>query len=533
MDELFLCGKFCMFYNSLAWFNTAVLVLKPDPTEHVRLLKAINTDSMCQQTFLFLPGYLRLVHRSNNHVCSRSCHKFVHSTVTSFILLVSTFSLTHSLTSPPPSLPYLSALALALALPSPSPYSGPSLRAARSWPSDASCETAWEDFVLGQFPNMISAPAFKPTYGQLEAPRMRLGSGYAVNPLFWYEKYGWQLARVKEYANITGATVFEVPAHAVGWPRGKPWYWIPCIYFNVHWLWHYNRAMLLDEPVLPFIVTSIVCLAALLFLSATPTDKLVIWLFGMSKDPLPPATSSSSSAGASASASASNVSVNGSSGSLNCAGRFSLALANLVSKVGWNLVGYVIGIPLAFISVLPGMYGIPSYTLYHYAWAVFIPAVAVTTLIVLRFFTALIIIPLVGVNAWTAPISPAVLTSSSSAVATSASYFSFWSPSDAGQTTESLAAFLSENHALSPPALAFCARRIAAPASFRWAVIFMYSMLILLHGDIYAHFVLKIFILFFSITYTFFILAAPFAHVLRLQHFAKAGLGRWKAAVVA
>lgn len=53
-------------------------------------------------------------------------------------------------------------------------------------PSDTGCQTAYEDFVFQTFTTLEQSPFFTPIAGQQHAPVMRLSSGYAVNPLYWF-----------------------------------------------------------------------------------------------------------------------------------------------------------------------------------------------------------------------------------------------------------------------------------------------------------------------------------------------------------
>lgn len=41
LDELFLCGKFCVIYSSLTWYQTAVLVIEPNKQRHAEVFQSL------------------------------------------------------------------------------------------------------------------------------------------------------------------------------------------------------------------------------------------------------------------------------------------------------------------------------------------------------------------------------------------------------------------------------------------------------------------------------------------------------------
>lgn len=174
--------------------------------------------------------------------------------------------------------------------------------------------------------------------------------------------------------------------------------------------------------------------------------------------------------------------------------------------------------------------------MYYYAWPVFILGLSALHLLFLRMFALLIILPIVGTAAWSSVIPPPLsqsppssntLLSSSSILRRISSLWSSLYPSDGGRSVSTLLSLLSETGTLSPTSLAYSARTIASPSSLRFPVLFMLGSLALLHGDIYAHFVLKIIIMYSMVGISCVLLAIPFVQLLRVHHFSKAGLGRW------
>lgn len=167
---------------------------------------------------------------------------------------------------------------------------------------------------------------------------------------------------------------------------------------------------------------------------------------------------------------------------------------------------------------------IPIHIMYYYAWPLMILGVAAVQLVFLRLFALVITLPLIGSAAWSAPAT------SAPAPPVSSLFSSFWTllyPGDGGRSVSSLLQHLCESGTLAPSGLSFCARTIASPSSLRFPVIFMLFCLSVLHGDIYAHFVLKIIIMYSMVGISCVLLAVPFVQALRAHHFSRAGLGRW------
>ena len=372
---------------------------------------------------------------------------------------------------------------------------------------------------------MGSSPLFAPSAGQQHDPAMRLQAGYAINPIFWYEKYGWVLVRVKEYAAMTGTTVFEVPAHGVGWPRNKPYRWFNCLYFNVHWIWQWHRSVLLKESFSTFLITWGIIVAAAVFFAGTPLEKLVLILTRPPRDPLPNVDNDLAAAGGkggvSAASSASSGAAAVGSGGASTGGVAGL-LARVTGVVGWNVPGLVIGCSISFACAAIVHALIPDDVIYYYAWPVFLIAWAVLSGVALRLFALLVVLPIVGTAAWNS-------SSTAALPAPPATMTSFWVPSDAGQAPGSLLAYLSHDSAsLTPQAFAHIVRRVTDLDSVRLPLLVTVSLLISHHGDIFAHFVLKIIIMYSLILLSFLLFARPYCHLMRAIFFYRAGLGRWR-----
>lgn len=74
LDELFLCGEFCMIYSSLTWFQTSVLTIKPSEYQHRLLLERITEQGKRIYTsHLYINCHLFLVNHKSNffpYICA-------------------------------------------------------------------------------------------------------------------------------------------------------------------------------------------------------------------------------------------------------------------------------------------------------------------------------------------------------------------------------------------------------------------------------------------------------------------------------
>lgn len=428
MDELFLCGRFCMVYMNLQWYAAALLVIKPDAAMHRSLLEAAADAT------------------------------------------------------------------------------SPIARAAAAATDDAECQRAWEDFLLTHFWSMEAAPAFVPSAGQQDVPRMRLASGYALNPLFWIEKYDWSLARVKEFASMPSSSVFDVPAHSLSWPRFKPWYWLPGIYFNVHWVWAYWKAILVPESSAPFLISYSCLVLALVFLAQRPLDALFALLHG-SLD-VPEATSAGAAGAAGVAGSA--------PGALWL--RAVLAIVRAGASAGWNVVGYPLGYALTLAAGFAAYAMMPANVLYYEAWPMYICLLVAVHLLFFRIAALLLLPPLVGPTALRAPEAPAA------PVATALD-----PRSSAPAAVLALCALLEPPGGLPPGVLSWAVREVTSPLRLLLPTVLMQLTFIFLHGDYFIMFVLKIFILISALFLWGHWLASAYPALVRLLVFSQpAALEKWK-----
>jgi len=490
LDELFLCGHFCMVYANLNWYNTAVLVLKPSADAHAQFFRDMAKMEL------------------------------------------------------------------------------------QNTRSDDDCRQAYEDYLLQRFFPIEAAPYFRPTEGQQEYPVMRLSTGYAVNPLFWYEKYSWHLARSKEYAKLGGETVFEVPAHGVMWQRGNPWSWFPCIWFNVHWIWQYSRYVMLQEPALPFIIPPLVALIAIVLFIGSPLERLVIYLMGLPRNPAPDYRNDSKKEVLS---------------KLHWSVRLSAFIQmQVIRRIGWTgfgcivaLIGILLPLPLAKSLV-------PDHTPYYFAWPIFIPLYLTCILGVARIIAIAHIVPLVGTQAWYAasliksaqgalrvaatiaveeaglgddsnskdspslvlvsgrhqvlaakePLAAEVASghnlSGNSAVNSKlaspwtecASRMWWWGADNSDSkllTSTGIMGLLNDQGVLSPVTAAFAARQVTALRRIFFPSFVFYVIYAVMHPDIYPHFVLKIVVLFALLTGLAGYMTRPFIALFRIGWFSQGG----------
>ncbi len=420
MDELFLCGEFCMVYMNLNWYTSAVLVMKPSQAKHEALVAAAAN-----------PAYAPV-------------------------------------------------------------------RAAGAAREDDECMRAWEDFLLDQYWSLEAAPAFDPTKGQQKAPVMRLAAGYALNPLFWIEKYDWSLARVKEYAHMTSNSVFDVPAHSLSWPRWKPWQWMAALYFNVHWVWAYWKTVLVPEPSTGYYLTYIGILSLLIALPLWPIPQLLAWLYKKAAAAADAPVTSDPAA-----LRPGPLPAKGAAGVWAAA---SIAVAHAAGKVGWNILGYPAGYALVYCAGRIAYLMMPVMILYYDAWPVYIALiVAVHNLLFSTAATALAL-PLIGPAALAAPTEPPAAVDAALA-----------------PTSTSPRAVLALGSLMVPPgglpagSMAYALKKMLAPTRLLLPTVFMQLSFIFLHGDYFIHFVLKIVVLYAILWFWIHWLASEYTALLRLM----------------
>jgi hypothetical protein len=353
----------------------------------------------------------------------------------------------------------------------------PSIGAAAEAYSEASCQQAWEDFYMDEFSPLEAAPAFHPSKGQQHAPVMRLASGYAVNPIFWYEKYDWSLARVKEYANMMGNTVGDIPAHALGYPRFKPWNWIVCIYFNIHALWARWRYQLLDETFSTFLFGYASFTAAILVLA-----QFAVPIINTMYRQAPVTNAAKLPEGFA---------------------KVVTLLLQVVDKVGWTPVAYVWGLCVTASVMLVAWLLIPGSAIYFYAWPMYILMVSAISMLCAR-FSALIACASLGGR-----LTPARLTEEKEELLEMTSNMD----KSASLTVQSACALLLRNTSV---------------YAYLWPTVYMFIAFALLQAEIYPHFVLKILALMSSLTYWVILLCSKYSPIVRILYFSKPGLGIWR-----
>jgi len=347
--------------------------------------------------------------------------------------------------------------------------------------SEAGCQQAWEDFYLDQFGPIEAAPAFSPINGQQHAPVMRLASGYALNPIFWYEKYDWSLARVKEYASMQGDTLDDVPAHALGFPRVKPWNWIMCAYFNIHALWARWRYTLLNESFTGFIVSYSMLIAFIAGLTAV----LVPLINSVYRER--------------------DVALPGSPARFSGFGKIVVMTMKAVHRYGWTLIAYSFGMFTVFTTLVISWLMIPGSAIYFYAWPIFICLSIVLCAFTARLLALIMCASLTGKLAT----AKTVITDAESSIGLMADNM------DRGATLPS-------------NTLVSLLLQATSFQSYVWPLMFWSTVYGLLQLEIYPHFVAKIIFLVIAHTYLIVALAAPYSAIFRLTYFAKVGSGVWR-----
>ena len=261
MDHLFLCGQFCMVFNSILHFVDGIMVVKPDPAVFDEMVERYKRERLSSKWSSQT--------QAEQHAATISGPAGTTGTSSAAPLL------------------------------SPSSY---------SWrgPSKTMC---WEKsyiFFLFWFGNIEAAPLFNPRYGQSPLVLQRMDASIQLNAMMWYEKYSWTLMRGKEYRNMTNDQ--EVPALSLGYTtlkvrRGsthaaraslshlllrvvsllillaflllscvrslvlQPFHWGPGLFFNLGWDWTDLRDEYLGTSDTYFIVTRMALWVACLLLA--------------------------------------------------------------------------------------------------------------------------------------------------------------------------------------------------------------------------------------------------------------------------
>lgn len=219
MDSLFLCGEFCMVYNSILHFVDGLMVVKPDMSVFENMVERYKRDRLSSKWASAAGGV-----GGERTVLPGA------STLTSWII-----------------------------------------------PNKSAC---WERsylFFLEWFGNMEAAPLFNRLYGQSPLKLQRLDASAQLNAMMWYEKYSWTLMRGKEYRNMTDDQ--EVPALSLGFTTLKPFHWGPGLFFNLGWDWSDLRDEYLGVSHTWFVVSRMILWAACLFLATKGLKKLMMELY--------------------------------------------------------------------------------------------------------------------------------------------------------------------------------------------------------------------------------------------------------------
>lgn len=219
MDHLFLCGQFCMVYNSILHFVDGLMVVKPDPAVFDAMVAEYRRDRTVTWT-------------------RRDATKKAEA---------------------------------------PAAVATTDATAAWSTPSKTFC---WERsylFFLEWFGNMEAAPLFDAKYGQSPLPLQRLDASAQLNAMMWYEKYSWTLMRGRGYRNMTDDQ--EVPALSLGFTTLKPFHWAPGIFFNLGWEWSDLRDEYLGTSHTWFAVSRLMVWVLLLAVATKGLRKCMIAMY--------------------------------------------------------------------------------------------------------------------------------------------------------------------------------------------------------------------------------------------------------------
>jgi len=217
MEELFLCGEFCMVFNSLMHFVDGLMVVRPDPQVFESMLHAYLSlrEQHAKKSFKILP------------------HTSLH------------------------------------------PH--PDLLPGWLQMSETACAEHSYVFFLNWFGNMEAAPLFNPHYGQSPLRLQRLTASNQLNAMMWYEKYSWTLMRGKDYRNMTDPQA--IPALSLGFTTLKPFHWFPGLFFNLGWYWSDQRDKYLGRSHAWFVMSRLLFAAIALLLASKGLKALITWLY--------------------------------------------------------------------------------------------------------------------------------------------------------------------------------------------------------------------------------------------------------------
>ena len=227
MDHLFLCGEFCMVYNSILHFVDGLMVVRPNAEVFDSMVDRYKRDRMTKWS------------RGG----AAHADSFDDNDGTKVVTSESFDQASSSWSSPPKTF-------------------------------------CWERsylFFLEWFGNMEAAPLFKAQYGQSPLKLQRLDASAQLNAMMWYEKYSWTLMRGKEYRNMTDDQ--EVPALSLGFTTLKPFHWGPGIFFNLGWYWSDLRDEYLGMSDTWFAVSRIILWIGFLLFATKGLRKLMIELY--------------------------------------------------------------------------------------------------------------------------------------------------------------------------------------------------------------------------------------------------------------
>jgi hypothetical protein len=231
------------------------------------------------------------------------------------------------------------------------------------WPSVTGCQELFEEYLLQSFYQLEAAPLFNAeTNGQQHVPMMRLNMGYCLNPIYWYEKYNWDLARAGGYQHMTSNSEYNIPGHSIGYPRVKPYDWFQAIYWNTSWVWTHWRKVLLQESFFG-VATSIVAIGALWYLFSQVAIKLMFQLL-----------SKSTSRGSTTSGNTTTVDLNP---ELKTHRQNSILfkvvniLFTISNYIGVATTGAIVGVIMVIITGYAAYNTIPYHISYYTAWPTF------------------------------------------------------------------------------------------------------------------------------------------------------------------